>query len=194
MSKPLGSYVVSINRLSKNLLKILMVIPKSCLSIAYLCIGLALIRSVNECRDGYLSLRWPNEVLCGESLMFKYTLDDVRFSNDYGEITLTLIIYEDTLASIPNLRDVQEFIARFELILSNILNDLREGLRFKYIQEYMRNLTLLGEEVLIILRDGSKISGEVLGLKLDGSLVLLRNNKVEYVDPLKVKSIETIWP
>jgi len=126
--------------------------------------------------------------------MFKYTLDDVRFSNDYGEITLTLIIYEDTLASIPNLRDVQEFIARFELILSNILNDLREGLRFKYIQEYMRNLTLLGEEVLIILRDGSKISGEVLGLKLDGSLVLLRNNKVEYVDPLKVKSIETIWP
>jgi len=126
--------------------------------------------------------------------MFKYTLDDVRFSNDYGEITLTLIIYEDTLASIPNLRDVQEFIARFELILSNILNDLREGLRFKYIQEYMRNLTLLGEEVLITLRDGSKISGEVLGLKLDGSLVLLRNNKVEYVDPLKVKSIETIWP
>jgi len=57
LSKQLRGYVVSINRLSKNLLRISMVIPKNYLSIAYLCIGLALIRSVNRCRDGYLSLR-----------------------------------------------------------------------------------------------------------------------------------------
>ncbi|OYT47774.1 MAG: hypothetical protein B6U85_04425 [Desulfurococcales archaeon ex4484_42] len=76
--------------------------------------------------------------------MFKYTLDNVKFSNDYGEITLTLIIYENTSASTSNLRDVQELITRFESILSNILSDLREGLRFKYIQEYMGNLALRG--------------------------------------------------
>jgi len=58
----------------------------------------------------------------------------------------------------------------------------------------MGNLALLGEEVLMTLRDGSSISGEVLGLKLDGSLVLLANNEVKNINPLKVASVKRLWP
>jgi len=120
-------------------------------------------------------------------------LNYVKFSDDDIKMVLTLTVNKDVL-KIEDSKVFQEFITRPRLLLSDIINDLRTSLRFKYVWEYLNNLALLGEEVLITLRDGSRISGEVLGLKLDGSLVLLANNEVRYIDPLKVVSVKRLRP
>lgn len=193
MSKSLSNNVVSIKYLGNNSFRISLTVPKDCLNIAYLCMGLAVLKNILECKDGYLSLKCPNEVLCRKSQAFKYVLNYVKFSYDDIKMVLTLTVNKDVL-KIEDSKVFQEFITRPRLLLSDIINDLRTSLRFKYVWEFLNNLALLGEEVLITLRDGSRISGEVLGLKLDGSLVLLANNEVRYIDPLKVESVKRLWP
>ncbi|HDN76087.1 MAG TPA: hypothetical protein ENG05_03050 [Acidilobales archaeon] len=171
-------------------------IPRDAVDILTLILSLGIAHSVEDFVDEFIGLRWPSKVIVGRDVIALTNFKTL--GRDVEDRVKVLINTSITLSKLRRLRDYGELIAsivsRFTNYVSEALRDVMEGVRSKYVIEYMSKFSMLGEEIRVELTNGSSVEGEVLGLRRDGSLIVLSKEGMKYISPSMVKNIEVLWP
>ncbi len=78
--------------------------------------------------------------------------------------------------------------------LREALTNSLEGAVAKLSFQVGKHLKNLGEEVRVLLRNGEKVEGEVIGYGKEGDIVILSGGRSVRVKPSGVVELQTLWP
>lgn len=174
-------------------------VPRDALSIANLALGLVIANALNELYSIDVGLRWPNKIQLGPHVVGQYYIKvkNVEEKSCVVEVSIELRTNHKE-ASIS--RELGHNVSNKDIAirimdrLDRVLSDIEEGIRWRFVYDYMSRMANLGEEVRIRLRSGEEIVGEVLGLRRDGALAVYSPKGIKYVNAEDVEDITTLWP
>jgi len=164
--------------------------------------SLATVRGIKEVTGYDINVRWPNDIVDFRKkigIVNAVLAEDLAYVTIYlntnnqlpADLKKTAITLKEILNyEIDNLSLLKAILREFE----SIILDIDEGIITKYIVEYGRLLTYLGESVSFTMSDGSEYVGEVMGLTRKGDVIIRSESGFLTIKAEDVQKVKSVWP